>query len=78
MADKIAKQLYNEKGETWIMKTNSFSYYISLKKKGIPTEFTGKPADLEMLLDDLTNYLLETYGTTRPTYFDGQNRGLGK
>ena len=57
MADKIAKQLYNEKGESWIMKTNDFSYYISLKKKGIPTEFTGKPADLEQLLDDLTEYL---------------------
>ena len=57
MADKIAKQLYNEKGESWIMKTNDFSYYISLKKKGIPTEFTGKQADLEQLLDDLTEYL---------------------
>ena len=57
MADKIAKQLYNEKGESWIMKTNDFSYYISLKKKGIPTEFTGKSADLEQLLDDLTEYL---------------------
>ena len=45
MADKIVKQLYDEKGESWIMKTNDFSYYISLKKKGIPTEFTGKTED---------------------------------
>ena len=61
MADKIGKQLYNEKGESWIMKTNSFSYYISLKKKGIPTEFTGKTEDLVQLRDDLTEYLQTEY-----------------
>ena len=73
MADKVAKQLYNEQGESWIMKTNDFKYFYSLKKKGVPTEFTGKPEDLEQLLDDLTDYLLETYGTTRPTHFGGRN-----
>ena len=57
MADKIGKQLYDEHGETWVMETNDFSYYVSLKKKGIPTKFTGKSADLEQLLDDLTEYL---------------------
>ena len=72
------KVLINDNGETWVMKTNDFKYFYSLKKKGIPTEFTGKPEDLEQSLDDLTDYLLETYGTTRPTYFDGKNRGLGK
>ena len=61
MEDKIAKQLYNEKGESWIMKTNDFSYYISLKKKGIPTEFTGKTEDLVQLRDDLTEYLQTEY-----------------
>ena len=61
MADKIPKQIYNEKGESWIMKTNDFSYYISLKKKGIPTEFTGKTEDLVQLRDDLTEYLQTEY-----------------
>ena len=55
------KQLYDETGESWVMKTNDFSYYISLKKKGIPTEFTGKGKDLEVLLDDLTEYLLNKH-----------------
>tara|TARA_R100000656_G_C3908131_1_gene120255 strand:- start:403 stop:630 length:228 start_codon:yes stop_codon:yes gene_type:complete len=74
MANYKEKQLYDEKGESWIMKTNDFSYYISLKKKGIPTEFTGKSADLEQLLDDLTGYLLETYGCTRPSDFNLKKR----
>ena len=57
MADKIGKQLYNEKGESWIMKTNDFSYYISLKKKGIPTKFTGKESDLILLKNDILTHL---------------------
>ena len=57
MADKVTKQLYNEHGETWVMETNDFKYYIHLKRLNIPTKFTGKESDLILLKNDILTYL---------------------
>ena len=54
MTDKI---LINENGETWVMKTNDFKYYMHLKRQRIPVEFTGKESDLIQLKDDILTYL---------------------